>query len=85
MRVIYRFEIVARCPNDRLPDHYTAELECEHIIWCEAIVEYIKKFNDQKAKRHLSQEEIAVDLHRQFACKVRLVGTHFGVHTEVTA
>lgn len=84
MKIVYSFDLIARCPSDRLPDLYRVRVETGRVIFAETIVAYIAKFDTDEGD-HLSQEAITEDLARHFAARVTTTGVHYGIAVECVA
>lgn len=83
MIAIYRFSMEARCPSDHLPDLYEIKVISHRTIKVEELLAAAAEIGG--AEKHLSQEDITVELARRFAVKVVSRGYHYGCLTEVRA
>ena len=79
MQIEYNFRVDCGCPVDYLPDFYEVTLLTTKTIPVEKILEVVKRFSSE----YLFQEDLTLQLHRLFNCKVISLGTHSGVITKV--
>lgn len=79
MRVKHKLQITSICPVDGKADVYECTVTTGRVLSVEEILAAVAAMKDRSAY----QEEICQELHRRLACKVRLVGYHSGVRTEV--
>lgn len=81
--MICRYSMTVRCgcPVDDLPDVYEVEFENSVLIRVEDILAAVSGFSATK----VFQEDLTADLARRLSCRVRTVGYHSGVRTEVEA
>jgi hypothetical protein len=83
MQVKYERQLFARCPSDHEPDVYDVTIEATRTILAEDINAAFDEIGAYE--KHQPQEEITVRLARRFAARVKTVGWHYGVRTEVVA
>lgn len=81
MIVKYSLSIKCRCPVDKLPDVYDAEILSSSSLAVEEILKITASFETQE----MFQEELTQRLARHTCCQVRTVGWHSGVKTEVVS